>query len=169
MNSALRHFNPFATSSHPLHSAHMVRLSRWFLLLLALMLSVGSVFAANSAEERAFSVAMGIFPGLAPDFAEKDFAEFIRKYPNSIRVPEAVLYEAQAMLFSGQRLGAIDLLSTNQERANQLAPEYLYWLGRARFQNNEYQNAADTFNEMLQKVSKIPAKSGRPGPPGRRL
>jgi TolA-binding protein len=127
----------------------MVRLIRPFLILLALVFGAAPVLAVSSAETNAFAIAMDKFQHLSPDLAEKDFAEFVRKYPNSSRVPEAILYEAQAMLFSGQVNGAIELLITN--RADTLAPQYLYWLGRARFQNNDFTGAANTFAEMLQK------------------
>jgi TolA-binding protein len=127
----------------------MVRLMRPFLILLALLLGAAPVFAASSGETNAFAVAMDKFQHLSPDLAERDFAEFVRKYPTSARVPEAILYESQALLFSGQVNSAIDLLTTN--RAGTLAPQYLYWLGRARFQNNDFTGAANTFADMLQK------------------
>ena len=139
---------PFASA--PLHFPRMVRLSRWFLTLLALFFSAQMIFAANSAEERAFSVAMQKFRA-SPDLSENDFAAFLQKYPNSIHVPEVILDQAQGRLFSGQAASAIDLLATNQSRAGKLAPQYLYWLGRAQFQNQEYPTAADTFGLMLQK------------------
>jgi TolA-binding protein len=132
----------------------MVRLSRWFLFLLALMVGAGSVFAARpSAEDNAFGVAMNKF-GTDPELSERSFADFVQKYPNSTRVPEAILYQAQARLLSSHAAGAIELLATN--RADKLAPQYLYWLGQARFQNNDFQGAADTFGEMLEKYPEAP-------------
>ena len=128
----------------------MVRSSRWLLILLVLLLGAAPVFAAPSPEDRAFSVAMDEFH-TAPELAEKKFADFIQKYPNSIRVPEAILYQAQARLLSGDAGGAMELLATNQNHADKLAPQYLYWLARARFQNNDFSGAADTFEEMLKK------------------
>lgn len=122
---------------------------------MALILSAGSVFAAPSPEERSFLVAMGKF-GTVPELSETDFAEFVQKYPNSTRVPEAILYQAQARLLSGRAGGAIELLATNQNRADKLAPQYLYWLGRAHFQNKDYAVAADTFDAMLRKFPESP-------------
>ncbi|HXT13217.1 MAG TPA: tetratricopeptide repeat protein [Candidatus Angelobacter sp.] len=126
----------------------MVRASRWILILLAFILGAMPVLAANSAEENAFSVAKAKFD-LSKDMSEKDFADFVHKYPKSIHVPEAILDEAQAMLASGKINSAIDLLSANQ--TNRLAPQYLYWLGQARFDKKDYQGAVDTFEEMLRK------------------
>src|SRR4051812_49014 len=104
----------------------MVRFARPFFILLALMFGAAPVFAASSGETNAFAVAMEKFR-LSHDLAEKDLADFVRKYPNSGRVPEAIWYQAQAMLSSGQVNGAIDLLTTN--RPGTLEPQYLYWLG----------------------------------------
>jgi TolA-binding protein len=132
----------------------MVRLSRWLLLLMALVFSAGPVFAAPSPEDRAFAVAMDKFQTF-PDLAEKSFADFVLKFPNSSRVPEAILYQAQARLISGQAAGAIDLLTTNQSRADKLAPQYLYWLGRAR-ENKDDAAAAETFDEMRRKYPESP-------------
>jgi len=140
------HFNLFATASTGLHSVHMVRLVRSFLIVLALVLGAAPVFAVSSAETNAFGLAMNKFR-LSPDLAEKDLADFVLKYPNSTRKPLAILYEAQAMLASGQVKGAIDLLTTN--RADTLAPQYLYWRGRA-FENKDDAAAAQTYAKMWQ-------------------
>ena len=124
----------------------MVRLVRSLLILLALVLGAAPIFAASSAETNAFGLAMNKFH-LSKDLAEKDFADFVRKYPNSTRVPEAILFEAQAMLAAGQASGAIDLLTTN--RPDTLAPQYLYWRGRA-LENKDDAAAVKTYAQMWQ-------------------
>ena len=113
----------------------MLRLSRLILILLALIISAGPLLAAESAENHAFDLAMSTFK-LSRELSEKDFADFVRKYPASPRVPEAILHEAQAMLAGGNATNAIQLLATN--RADTLAPQYLYWLGLAHFQNRDF-------------------------------
>jgi TolA-binding protein len=123
--------------------------------LLALVFSAGPVLAAPSPEDRAFAVAMDEFH-TSPGLSEKKFADFVQKYPSSVRVPEAILYQAQARLLSGEAAGAMDLLATNQNRADKLAPQYLYWLGRARFQNQDYVGAADIYDDMLRKFPDSP-------------
>src|SRR5436190_118138 len=104
----------------------MVRLCRWFLILLVLIFNTGRLFAANAEEERVFGVALDKFHGNFFEFADKDFGAFIQKYTNSIRLPEAVLYQGQARYFSGQFAGAIEVLSKNQNHTNKLADQYLY-------------------------------------------
>lgn len=128
--------------------------SRWFLILLALFFGTAPIFAARqTAEERAFSIALEKFQ-TSPDLSLQDFADFIHKYPNSVHVPEAILYQARAMLFSGEATSAINLLSTNQPGSQ--APEFAYWLGRARFQNKDYPGAADAFDLVWQKFPDSP-------------
>lgn len=122
---------------------------------MALIISAGPVLAAPSAEERAFAVALEKFHTF-PDSSEKDFANFVQKYPNSIHVPEAIWYQAQARLLARQTAGAIELLATNENRAGNLAPQYLYWLGRAHFQNHDFANATNTWGEMLRKYPDSP-------------
>ena len=146
------HFKLFASASNPLHFACMARSGRrfLFLLLLALVFRAGTVLAGTAEEDRAFAVAVDKFNSF-PVLTERDFANFLQKYPNSVHVPEAILYQAQAMLFSGETVGAIDLLSTNQFRATTLAPQYLYWLGRAHLQNKDYPKAITAFAQLVQK------------------
>lgn len=142
-------FKLFAAAPNGLCSGGMVRSGRIFLFVLALLFSAGALLAASADEENAFEVAMDKLH-IAPDLAEKDFAAFVQKYPNSARVPEAILDQAQARIFSGQSAGAIDLLSTNQVRAGTLAPQYLYWLGRA-YENKDDTKSAGIFEEVWRK------------------
>jgi TolA-binding protein len=131
----------------------MVRLSRFIFILLALVFSARLAFAADTREPSAFDTAMKTF-NISPELSEQDFADFIRKYPTSVRVPEAILYEARAMLAGGDATNAIQLLSTNH--ADKLAPKYLYWLGQAYFQNADYTNAASTLGQMIEKFPRAP-------------
>src|SRR6185437_11916626 len=96
---------------------------------------------------------MGNF-NISKELAVQDFADFIHKYPNSVRVPEAILYQAQGMLSGGNASGAIDLLATN--RAEKLAPNYLYWLGQAYFQKGDYRSATNTFGRMIAQFPRAP-------------
>ena len=126
----------------------MVRLSRLILILLVLGFSARPASAADTRESSAFTNAMANFR-ISKELSVQDFADFIRKYPNSVRRPEAILYEAQGMLYGGDASNAIALLSTNQ--VDKLAPQYLYWLGQAYFQNGQYEKATNTFGQMIEK------------------
>jgi TolA-binding protein len=154
-DSIHQHFNLFASLPARLQSARMVRLVRVLLFLLALVFSAESLFAVNTEEERAFEVAVSKFHS-APWVAERDFADFVQKYPYSARVPEVILYQSQARLISGDAGGAIELLTTNQFRAGPLAPQYLYYLGAAQSQNNEPAKAIETFDQVWRKYPTSP-------------
>jgi TolA-binding protein len=131
----------------------MVRLIRLFLILLALEVGAGLALAADNRESTDFDTAMRNF-NISHELAEQDFADFIRKYPNSTRVPEAILHEAQAMLSAGDATNAIRLLSTNH--TDKLASAYLYWLGQAYFQNGDYVGATNTFGQMIKNFPQAP-------------
>jgi len=131
----------------------MVRLTRWFLILLTLAFGARLAFAADVRESSAFDTAVQTFK-ISRELSVQDFADFIRKYPTSVRRPEAILYEAQGMLYGGDATNAIQLLSTNH--SDKLAPKYLYWLGQAYFQNGDYPNATNTFGEMIEKFPGAP-------------
>jgi len=65
---------------------------------------------ANPAEANAFNTAARAFNATDYDLARRQFADFIRAYPQSARVAEAVFFEAQASLELGDARGAISLL-----------------------------------------------------------
>lgn len=145
----MKHFNLFGAAPNPLHSTGMFRSGRFLFILLALVVSAGRLFAAGSEEENAFAVAMDKYHSV-PALAEKDFAAFVQKYPNSIRVPEAILRQAESRIYSGNAAGAVDLLATNQVRAGTLAPQYAFWLGRA-YEDRDDAKAAATFEDTWRK------------------
>ena len=131
----------------------MVRLTRLLFILLVLGSSARLAFAADTHESSAFDNAMQTFK-ISRELSVQDFADFIRKYPNSVRLPEAILYEAQGMLYGGDTTNAIRLLSTNH--VDKLAPKYLYWLGQAYFQNGDFVDATNTFGQMIGKFPEAP-------------
>ena len=131
----------------------MVRLSRLIFILLALIFGARGAFAAaDTREANAFDQAKRTF-NIARELSEKDFADFVHNYPNSVHKPEAIWYEAQAMLAAGRVTNAVQLLTTSlaANPTNKLEPQYLYTLGLAYFQNNKYDAAAQTFGRMIDK------------------
>ncbi len=146
-------FPLFAAAFIPLQFARMVRLRRFIFILLALGFSARLTLAADNHEAAAFDTAIKTF-NISQELSRQDFADFINRYPNSVRRPEAILYEARAMLAGGDAPNAIQLLSTNH--ADKLAPKYLYYLGQAYFQNRDYANATNTFGQMIKNFSGAP-------------
>jgi len=122
---------------------------RWQLILFALVLSCGQLFAANATkEQRAYAAAVSAFQDGMWNRAETEFAQFAQKYPKSTNAPEAVLMQAQAQFKQGKLTSAIALLAARKTQAGILADQYVYWIGEAQFQNGEYAAAAETFLSM---------------------
>src|ERR1017187_2306723 len=129
---------------------------RWFLILLTLIFSGTRIFAASSDESRAFDAAAMAFQNELWKVAETDFEDFTIKFPKSARLPEAILYQAEAKLKLKQFSGAIDLLAANQNKAGKWADLYLFWIANAHFENTNYAAAAGAFGEL---IAKFPGSS----------
>jgi TolA-binding protein len=98
-----------------------------------------------AAEKRAFAAAARAFEDGIYDRAEREFGEFVQKFPQAAQVPEAILFQARAALKLQKLHGAVDLLATNAGRAGPLADQYRYFEAEAHLQNSNYLAAADTF------------------------
>ncbi|MCC6820788.1 MAG: tetratricopeptide repeat protein [Verrucomicrobiota bacterium] len=127
----------------------MTRLRRILLCLILLALAGGRGDAALfGGEHNAFEAAEKSFSLGVWDRAEREFAEFIEKYPKSEGRAAAVSFQAQA-LFQQQKFAAVvALLNRHQAEAGKLADEYLYWIGTAEFQNTNYPGAAAAFGKL---------------------
>jgi TolA-binding protein len=116
-----------------------------------------TVQAATPAEDRDFNSAERTFKDEFFERAEKEFAEFSRKYPDSQHLPEAVFLQARS-LFERQKTNTeprralsavVSLLATNIARAGTLADQYRYWIGEAQFHSGDYEAAADSFARLI--------------------
>jgi tetratricopeptide (TPR) repeat protein len=125
----------------------MALLRRWLLLWGALVCAAPLLRAA-SAENRAFDAAYNALRGTAYERAENEFGQFVHTYTNSPRIPEAILYQAQARFYRTNYAGALELLSTNQTQAGKLGDEYLFWRGETLLRRGDFRSAADTFGKM---------------------
>jgi TolA-binding protein len=125
----------------------MALLRRWLLLWGALVCAAPLLRAA-SAENRAFDAAYNALRGTAYERAENEFAQFIHTYTNSPRIPDAILYQAQARFYRSNYAGALELLSTNQSQAGRLGDEYLFWRGETLLQRGDFRAAGDTFGKI---------------------
>jgi TolA-binding protein len=120
---------------------------RWqWLLILALWWPAGGRgFAATVREDRAYAAAVSAFQDGLWSRAETAFDKFVQKNPDSSRVAEAVLLQAEAQFKQGKLTNAIALLTARKAGAGNLADQYVYWLGEAQFQNGNLSAAAETF------------------------
>jgi outer membrane protein assembly factor BamD (BamD/ComL family) len=136
----------------------MARLCSWLIVWLTLFCSASRLVAAAGEETRDHRAAMASLTGGFYDRAEREFAEFIVKYPQSEHVPEAVLRQAQAQFRQRKFDETIALLTANQPKAGALADQYLYWLAEARFSNGNYAAAANDFGKVAWGFTNSPVR-----------
>ena len=135
---------------------------RWILILAALAMGGEICFAASSAkEQRDFAAAMSAFnDGMYPR-AETEFDQFQKNYPNSTNAPVATLLAAQAEFKQGGEANltqAVARLQAGNAKAGNLADQYVYWIGEAKFQGSNYLAAAENFVSLAQKFPESPLR-----------
>jgi len=129
----------------------MALFRRWLFTWIALVLSGGSVFASESHD---FGLAATAFKNSMWSRAEVEFAQFIEDHPNSSRVPEATLMQAQADFNQGKLAEALALLQARESSAGLLADEYVYWIALTQFKNADYSAAAESFANLTRTFPK---------------
>ena len=121
---------------------------RHLLVSLLLAISYGLLPMARgqeTAEGRAFNLAMSAFTDGLYDRAERGFAQFIATFPLSPLVAEATLLQAEAALHQTNATRAIHVLSGALPKAGLLQDQYRRLLGNAYLQSSNYMAAAETF------------------------
>lgn len=121
---------------------------RWLVLLLSLASGSVRLFAV-SAEDRAYSSALAAFQDAGWDRAEREFAEFTQKFPNSPRLPEVFLRQAQSRFWLKNYSGAIELLSAHRAEAGQFADEYIFLLAESHFYQKSYPPAVELYAKLV--------------------
>jgi tetratricopeptide (TPR) repeat protein len=81
--------------------------------------------------------------------AEKEFGEIVAKFPESGRVPEAILLQAQSRLKLNQYEAAIELLQSSLEPAGQLMDQYYFWIAKAHLDRGDFKTAAAVYDKVL--------------------
>lgn len=125
--------------------------NRWlpWVALCFCLSAFGAAVAPN--ETTVFSAAAREFDAQIYPLAEKDFANFVTVYTNSVHRPLAILFEARARYFQSNYVGAIQLLQQNLTNSNGQADEYQFWIAESLFRKPDYRAAADQFAVLLQK------------------
>jgi TolA-binding protein len=123
----------------------MARLPPLLTILFTLILSGARLFAS---EQHDFDAAAAAFQDNMWNRAETQFGEFVTNHPDSARVPEAALMQAQAEFNQGKLPEAIALLQGRESSAGNMADQYAYWIGQAQFTNGDYSAAANTFAQL---------------------
>ncbi len=114
--------------------------------------------AAAPAENRAFDAAVQKLNAGFYQQAEADFAEFVKKFPASPLLPEAVLFQAEARIKLTNYAGALDLLGFYQSQSGKRADEYLFWQAEALSQKGDLPAAADSFGKLARNFPDSPRR-----------
>ena len=134
----------------------MAFLYRWVLVLTLMLSAAPRLGAAGASEKGAFNAASAAFRDGFYDRAEKEFGGFARSFTNSSRLPEALLFQAEARFKQTNYAGAIELLSAHQNQAGRLADEYLFWVAEACSQLGNYQKACDLYAGLIRQFPSSP-------------
>ncbi len=140
--------------------ADPLRFARWVGILLALNCFVTPQARAASAEARAYDAAVRLYDGAAFDLAEAELANFVKNYPDSENVPQAILLQAQSAFRQHKYDAALVLLRERSINAAKLADQYRYWIAECLFEKGDFAGAAAAFAQML---SDFPDSSRRLG------
>jgi TolA-binding protein len=136
-----------------------IRIMRnWLCALLILLAATTPSWAASRAETRAFAAAAKAFTDEGWEYADREFAAFLQKFPKSERRAEAALLQAQARCKLADYRRAIELLTAEQAGAGPLADQYAFWTGEAQFQSSNYVAAAEAYRVV---VTNFPASKLR--------
>lgn len=116
--------------------------------LVVIMLTSWTLLAAefsDPVEEHRFKAAARAFQDLNYDWAEREFADFVKNWPNSGKRTEALLLQARARHERTNYAGAIELLTATLPQSGKLADQYQFWLAEARFGARQFDKAAETY------------------------
>lgn len=122
---------------------------QWLCALLLLLAATSPSWAASRAETRAFDAAAKAFRDGIWERADREFGEFLQKYPKADRRAEAILLQAQARCKTDDYAGAIRLLSVEQAAAGSRADEYLFWLGEAHYYSTNFPAAGEAYRAVV--------------------
>jgi TolA-binding protein len=132
--------------------------SRAISLLVLFVWAVSWSWQANGTESQAFTAAEKVYLDADYRNAEAYFGDFIQKFPGSSKLPEAVLYQAEARIKLGDFNGALSLLSAHQAQAGSLADWYLLCQGEALLAKGDYQHAEANFSRLIKEFPGSPRR-----------
>src|SRR5262247_327782 len=116
----------------------MLRLRRWLFILTLLFAALPRLAPGISAENALFQSAANSLRNSLFERAEREFAQFTRQFPDSPRLAEAILFQAEARFRLNNYDGAIGLLAVHEPKAGKWADAYLFWLAESHFARGDY-------------------------------
>src|SRR6266850_2784564 len=126
------------------------------LLFWLVLATIARAQAPDPSEATAFNAAARAFRNMIYERARNEFREFVQKFPNSPKAPEALLLQARAALELGDSKAAVSILTTNLPNAGIFAEDYHYWLGEVQLQTGNHRAAANSFARLLKDFPETP-------------
>lgn len=134
----------------------VIRPLGWIVLLLASLSRAPA--ADNARSERAFAAASNAYEIGLWDRAGRLFAEFAATFPESARLPDALLLQARSHFQLKQYEEAITLLTRRKSAAGPLADQFQFWTAEAEFARGEYAAAARAYADLLREFPRSDRK-----------
>jgi tetratricopeptide (TPR) repeat protein len=106
--------------------------------------------AVPTEEEIAYNAAARFFQDKAYDRAAAELDSYVKRYPTSDRVPDALLAEAQARFELRQYDSVISLMATNFNRAAKRDDYFRFWIAESYYRKGDYASAATNYHQLLQ-------------------
>lgn len=132
------------------------------IVLLSLMLALPGLRTEaalfGGGEVKAYTSAREAYRLKMWERAEQEMGEFIKEYPKSEHLAEAVWYQAQAQFEQHKYETAAALLQARLGEAGKLVDQYLYWIATAQFQATNYPAAAETFGKLARDYPTSPRR-----------
>jgi tetratricopeptide (TPR) repeat protein len=138
----------------------LILTKRWLVTVLIGLAGTGGVwgFAPSAPENRAFDAAARSFNDGFYERAEREWGDFVKQFGSSDRVPQAILYQAQARMHVGRYAAAADLLNGNFSKAGKLADQYRYGVAEGLFQLGNFPAAAAAYARLIAEFPRSPLR-----------
>ena len=130
----------------------------WLVLMAAEAWSLAASAPTPPEDQAAFRTADKFFQDGFFKQAEAEFARFAQRYTNSPLLSEAILYQAQARIKTGNYAGALELLNAHQAQAGKRADEYLFWTAESLSQKGDTKPAAEAFGKLAREFPGSPRR-----------
>lgn len=112
--------------------------------------------AAELTDPEQFNVATKAFQDGFYERADREFSDFIKRFPGSTNLVEATLFRGESLLKLKRYDAALDLLVKGSPTASGKIDEYAFWIAEAQFGKGEFEAAAATYARVLQEHPQSP-------------
>jgi TolA-binding protein len=118
------------------------------LLLLALAGVRADAAIFGGGEKKAYDAAYQSFQFRMWESAASELADFTKDYPKSEKIPQVVVWQAEALYRQDKFDAVVTLLQPQLTNAGTLEDQYLYWIASAQMARTNYAEAAALFGKL---------------------